>query len=603
LAGQIIAGAVCASVLVASGVVLHSGAADAAANAYTTAALNVYDSLQGSVSAGFGTAQYGGPYSASPASDFSVGGGAGHIAALGTGASAAVTLPGVSSLNQQLQATFTVPALPAAGRGVYFGLELRRQANGDTYRVRARVQPDGRVNLDLTQVAQNHEVNIGDNVTIYQHVAAGEQVTLEGYVTGSGTAAVNLKARAWLTGTLEPSWQLTKLQTGAKRLLAPGAVGLWIYTSKTSAGIPITVHNLSGWPLVPTAPGPSGGTSSHPAPTPPTTSASAPSSSASPTSSASASTSSSAPTPSPSTTPPSSSSSPQPRPSSSPSSPSTSSSSPTSSPPSSTSPSSTSPGPGQPGPSNTGVPAGTTLTVTNGLMRITKPGVYSGLDIHGFVEVQAPNVTIKDSIIRGGVATGNIGLVNDIDNSATNFVIEDSELVPQYPSVWIDGIKGWNYTAIRLNIHGTVDGAKMYGNNSTIENSWIHDLRYFSSDPNQNGGPTHNDDVQILGGHNLRIINNTLQGGDNSALQVTQSQGSVYSLSFNGNWAGGGSCTVNLQDAPMPSMSGISVNNNVFSHTSTYNCPIIYSINVSFTHAGNTWATGSGAVPVTVRGS
>ncbi len=62
----------------------------------------------------------------------------------------------------------------------------------------------------------------------------------------------------------------------------------------------------------------------------------------------------------------------------------------------------------QPGPSNTGVPAGTALTVMNGDLTITTAGAtYSNLDIHGYVVIKAPNVTVKNSIIRGG--TGTVG--------------------------------------------------------------------------------------------------------------------------------------------------------------------------------------------------
>jgi len=234
-------------------------------------------------------------------------------------------------------------------------------------------------------------------------------------------------------------------------------------------------------------------------------------------------------------------------------------------------------------------------------MTITSSGVYSGLDIHGFVYVQAPNVTLEDSIVRGGTPTTSVGLVNDTLASATNFVLRDSELVPSNPNVYIDGIHGANYTAIRVNIHGTVDGAKMFGDNSTIEESWIHDLQYFSSDPYQGGGPTHNDDVQVLGGHNLRIVNNTLSGGNNSAIQVTQTTGSVTNLTVSGNLLGGGACTVNLQDAPLSSMSGISVDNNVFTHTSQYNCPITAYAGVTFSHTGDTWSDGKATVDVVMK--
>ncbi|HEY5049564.1 MAG TPA: hypothetical protein VII50_01595, partial [Acidothermaceae bacterium] len=178
-------------------------------------------------------------------------------------------------------------------------------------------------------------------------------------------------------------------------------------------------------------------------------------------------------------------------------------------------------GSARPGPTNTGVPAGTQLTVYNGDLTITTPGAtYADLDIHGFIRVEAPDVTIKDSIIRGGPATSNTAIIYDLSDAATNLVVEDSEIMPADPSVFIDGIDGWNYTALRLNIHGTVDGAKMFGTNATIEHSWIHDLVTYAHDPSQNGGQTHNDDVQILSGSNLQILGNDLEGGSNSAIQL-----------------------------------------------------------------------------------
>ena len=94
--------------------------------------------------------------------------------------------------------------------------------------------------------------------------------------------------------------------------------------------------------------------------------------------------------------------------------------------------------------------AGTALTLIRGDPTITTAGAtYTGLDIHGFVTVEAPNVTIKDSIIRGRSATSQNALVYDVSKTATNFLIEDSEIVPAYPSVYLDGIDGWNYTALR----------------------------------------------------------------------------------------------------------------------------------------------------------
>ena len=258
----------------------------------------------------------------------------------------------------------------------------------------------------------------------------------------------------------------------------------------------------------------------------------------------------------------------------------------------------------QPGPSNTGVPAGTALTVMNGDLTITTAGAtYSGLDIHGFVSVQAPNVTIKNSIIRGGVAQSDIGLVNDTDASATNFLIEDSELVPMDPSVQIDGIKGWNYTALRLDIHGTTDGAKMYGPNATLENSYIHGLVTYAHDPDQGGKQSHNDGVQILSGSNLKIIGNTIVGGTNTAVMITQDHGTTNNVLIDRNWISGGACSINMTPKPLGSLNAITVTNNIFTDNSTKNCPILDTTHTNLTVAGNVFAGSGGSVLVNNKGA
>ncbi len=258
----------------------------------------------------------------------------------------------------------------------------------------------------------------------------------------------------------------------------------------------------------------------------------------------------------------------------------------------------------QPGPSNTGVPAGTALTVMNGDLTITTAGAtYSGLDIHGFVSVQAPNVTIKNSIIRGGVAQSDIGLVNDTDASATNFLIEDSELVPMDPSVQIDGIKGWNYTALRLDIHGTTDGAKMYGPNATLENSYIHGLVTYAHDPDQGGKQSHNDGVQILSGSNLKIIGNTIGGGSNTAVMITQDHGTTNNVLIDNNWLSGGNCTINMTPKPLGSLNAITVTNNIFTDNSAKNCPILDTTQTNLTVAGNVFAGSGAPVPVNNKGA
>ncbi len=255
----------------------------------------------------------------------------------------------------------------------------------------------------------------------------------------------------------------------------------------------------------------------------------------------------------------------------------------------------------RPGRGTTGVPAGTVLRPYYGNLTITTPGaVYDRLDIHGFVTVKAPGARITRSIVRGGVATGNIGLVTNTTPSATGFVISDSELVPEHPSVWLDALKGSNYTALRVDAHGTVDTAKVYGDNVRIEASWLHDTRYYPSDPNQGGGPTHNDGVQVLGGRNIRILGNTITGARNAALMVTQDYSATTDLVFSGNFADDGWCSVNLNNKPLPRMGGITVTGNRFGGHDTFtNCAIIATHATALTATGNVWdATGR---PVVIR--
>jgi hypothetical protein len=251
----------------------------------------------------------------------------------------------------------------------------------------------------------------------------------------------------------------------------------------------------------------------------------------------------------------------------------------------------------QPNADNTGVPAGTVLTVYNGDLTITTAGAtYSGLDIHGYLRVEAPNVTVKNSIVRGGAGPNGNGIVNDTTPSATNFLFEDSEVSPSYPALGLDDIKGFNYTALRDNIHGSIDGLKMYGDNATVQDSWIHDLVTYAHDPGHGNGPSHSDGVQILSGTNLKIIGNSIEGQPNSTVIITQDNGPVSNVLIDNNWMSGvgQDATIKLLNKPLPSMQGITVTNNRFLGTLATACQILDSKTVSLVQSGNViMATGA----------
>jgi hypothetical protein len=241
--------------------------------------------------------------------------------------------------------------------------------------------------------------------------------------------------------------------------------------------------------------------------------------------------------------------------------------------------------------------------VVHGTVTVTKAGtVIDSQDIKGQLIIQASNVTVRRSIIEGAKSQD-----ASVDiQSGTGILLEDDEVTDTYPSLGNDDMRVRNATLLRLNIHGGVDGMKVFSN-STISASWIHGLTYFAHDPGQSNGHTHNDTIQILGGSNFHITGNWLESGtiDNSAIQVTQDIGKISSLFITGNWADGGGCSFNFSGhspkGQVP-LYGITVVNNRFGHTSARykgNCAIVDDLTTHLTAAtGNVWDTSG--TPVTI---
>ena len=219
------------------------------------------------------------------------------------------------------------------------------------------------------------------------------------------------------------------------------------------------------------------------------------------------------------------------------------------------------PAPVVPGASSTGVPAGTQLTVHEGDLTITTPGaVVDSVDVHGYLRIKAPNVTVKNSIVRG--RAGLIGSMSLVQNSSAGVVIQDSELVAAYPTYYVDGFVGNNTTFTRVNIHGVVDSIKLTGDNVVVQDSWLHDNLYYASVPS--GGDTHSDNVQIQQGQNITVRNNVMTGTHNAVVMVTQDRGHVGNLLITGNKVDNGACTINIAEKTYGPIEGLTITDNVF---------------------------------------
>jgi hypothetical protein len=148
-----------------------------------------------------------------------------------------------------------------------------------------------------------------------------------------------------------------------------------------------------------------------------------------------------------------------------------------------------------PGPGNTG-PHGPLRPV--GSMTISAPGVYSGLDVHGHIDVTAPNVTISN--VRVDASDAPYAIRN---LSSGHITITDCDLGPSTPGHATDAAVVYNdYTLLPCNIHDTEDGLKAHGN-TDIEDNWLHDT--FEDNGN------HSDGIQVSAGSHVIIRHNTIQ--------------------------------------------------------------------------------------------
>ncbi len=210
---------------------------------------------------------------------------------------------------------------------------------------------------------------------------------------------------------------------------------------------------------------------------------------------------------------------------------------------------------GWPDATNTGVPAGVTLTASGSLV-ITKAGaVISGLDISGTVYIDAPNVTLENCKITSASAA-----VVTIASGMTGAVVQNCEINGTgASSAGSIGIYG-SGSFIDNNIYNVAKGVyvSVGSSGAVIENNYIHDLL-------ASGSPGY-DGIEIDGGvSKVMISHNTVVNshGQTSAIMIDNYFGAVSNVSVNNNLLGGGAFTL-YDDGHFNSnpITGVSFTNN-----------------------------------------
>jgi hypothetical protein len=204
---------------------------------------------------------------------------------------------------------------------------------------------------------------------------------------------------------------------------------------------------------------------------------------------------------------------------------------------------------GYPDKTNTGVPAGTTLTKVNGDMTIDTPNaVVDGKDIAGCVNVTAPGVTIKRSKI-----TCNSFLAISVAGSArtagaARLSVQDVEVVCGGNTTAIGDA---NVTVQRAYLHGCENGFDL-DRDGTVQDTYITDI------VEVNGG--HGDGMQFAGTPtNIVVTHNTIIVKEvTSALNWT---GQTVSFHAENNLLAGGAYTVYCPRVAVPAGAFKVINN------------------------------------------
>jgi hypothetical protein len=196
----------------------------------------------------------------------------------------------------------------------------------------------------------------------------------------------------------------------------------------------------------------------------------------------------------------------------------------------------------------TGVPAGVTLTPSSSLVINTPGTVIEGLDIKGSVIINAPNVTLKNCKVTS--SGDNVVLIKP---KITGGVIKNCE---------IDNLSGGGQciagqgTFLRNNIHDCADGIDVRGDNTVIQDNFIHRM---------NGtADSHLDGIQADGGFsNLTINHNTVINEQNqtSAVMLNNYWGPIDTVTITNNLLVGGGYTVYINEVAKGQASGGTVTN------------------------------------------
>jgi hypothetical protein len=268
---------------------------------------------------------------------------------------------------------------------------------------------------------------------------------------------------------------------------------------------------------------------------------------------------------------------------------------------------------GFPDATNTGVPAGTTLTPYTGPTSITTAGtVIDGQDIHGPLFIRAGNVTVKNSRIylnSSNVSGQNVALF--VKPGADHFSISHTEVTGNLggQSYCISAVANDAFAATidTVDMHGCGDGIR--GGDYTATNSYLHGF-WFGQINGVNVDTPHADCFQgLYGDSNVLLDHDTCNnpndapppgspGYSNSVIQLgTEGNTPATNWTMRRSLVQGGGLSINMQSGLA---TGMTWTNNQWGRDYAYGL-IGSGGHGGYTWSGNVW-DDTGAVALAQPG-
>lgn len=242
---------------------------------------------------------------------------------------------------------------------------------------------------------------------------------------------------------------------------------------------------------------------------------------------------------------------------------------------------------------NAGIPAGTTLTAYSGPTTITTAGtVIDGKIITSDLVINANNVTVKNSRITSG------GYYTVRSNASSGVKLVNNEISSTSDGNRYVGVLG-KYDLICGNyIHGFENPISMYEGGATIQANVIDKLDAPSSS-------AHFDGIEVYGGSNYRLWGNNISMtdvngvwlSDTGAINISDDASIIDDIEVNGNWLGGGSYTLYVDDKFAYSISNAKLTNNTFygvapAGHAAFGPMLIRTPSTVTVNSGNKWENG-----------